>query len=122
MFDFFSQHETLQLWLSHLFFVNSFIPKMAFSSLLILAAMDLMIEWFVKPYRRSTDKAEWLVVPSIIIFAFSVGLLPAVALGVALSTFFFVAAFYRSGVVKFIANGLTVHSTIGRNVFDGECE
>lgn len=95
---------------------------MAFSSLLILASMDLIIEWLIKPFKRSTDKVEWLVAPAIIIFAFTVGLLPAVALGIALSTFFFVAAFYRSGVVKFISNGLNVHSTIGRNVADGECE
>ena len=47
-------------------------------------------------------------------FAFVVGLLNAVFLGVAMSTFIFVAAFFRSGVVKYLSNGLSVRSTIER--------
>jgi len=54
------------------------------------------------------------VVPLIVILANVVGLLSAVFLGIAMSTFFFVAAFFRSGVVKFMANGLTIRSTIER--------
>ena len=59
---------------------------------------------------------EWLVVPVIVVFAFGIGLLQAVLLGIAISTFLFVAAFFRSGVVKFAATGLTVRSTIERPV------
>lgn len=50
------------------------------------------------------------------VFAFVVGLLSAVFLGIAMSTFLFVAAFFRSGVVKFVANGITLRSTIERPV------
>lgn len=60
------------------------------------------------------EKTEWLVVPIIVVFAFVVGLLNAVFLGLAMSTFIFVASFFRSGVVKYIANGLSVRSTIER--------
>lgn len=60
------------------------------------------------------QKTEWLVVPLIVVFAFVVGLLNAVFLGIAMSTFIFVAAFFRSGVVKYIANGISVRSTIER--------
>lgn len=63
---------------------------------------------------RYQEKTEWLVVPIIVVFAFVVGLLNAVFVGVAMSTFIFVASFFRSGVVKYIANGLSVRSTIER--------
>lgn len=43
------------------------------------------------------EKVEWLVVPIIVVFAFVVGLLNAVFLGIAMSTFIFVATFFRSG-------------------------
>jgi hypothetical protein len=70
--------------------------------------------WFVKSYFRTKEKLEWLVVPLIVVLAFSVGLLQAVFLGIAMSTFLFVASFFRSGVVKYIANGMIVRSTIER--------
>ena len=57
---------------------------------------------------------EWFVVPLIVGLAFVVGLLNAVFMGIAISTFIFVAAFFRSGVVKFIATGAVIRSTIER--------
>jgi MFS superfamily sulfate permease-like transporter len=51
------------------------------------------------------QKEEWLAVPLIIAFYFMFDMLKAVALGVALSTFIFVASFYRTGVIKFMATG-----------------
>ena len=59
---------------------------------------------------------EWLVVPLIVLFAFGIGLLQAVFFGIAISTFLFVGAFYKSGVVKFAASGLSVRSTIERAI------
>jgi SulP family sulfate permease len=38
-----------------------------------------------------------------------------VFLGIAMSTFLFVAAFFRSGVVKYVANGINIRSTIERS-------
>jgi CRP-like cAMP-binding protein len=115
----------------------SFIPKTAFSSLLVLGFLDMMDSWFIKSYYRTKvshsflsvsgivsfrpchslslqEKAEWLVVPLIVILAFVLGLLQSVFVGLAMSTLIFVAAFFRSGVVKYIANGLSVRSTIER--------
>ena len=64
---------------------------------------------------------EWFVVPVIVVFAFVVGLLEAVFLGIALSTFIFVAAFFRSGVVKFAASGKHgLRSTIERPAANAE--
>lgn len=46
--------------------------------------------------------------------AFALDLLAAVFLGIAFSTLIFVAAFFRSGVVKYVASGKCIHSTIER--------
>ena len=93
----------------------AYIPKTAFSSLICLSFLDMVITWAFNSYRKTKDKSEWLVVPAIVVFAFMVGLLEAVLLGIGLSTFLFVGAFFRSGVVKFMATGLTVRSTIERS-------
>eukprot|EP00548_Thalassiothrix_antarctica_P002690 CAMPEP_0194131942 /NCGR_PEP_ID=MMETSP0152-20130528/2550_1 /TAXON_ID=1049557 /ORGANISM="Thalassiothrix antarctica, Strain L6-D1" /LENGTH=1098 /DNA_ID=CAMNT_0038826841 /DNA_START=116 /DNA_END=3412 /DNA_ORIENTATION=- len=94
----------------------AFIPKMAFSSLIVVSFLDMVITWGVKSYFKTKEKTEWLVVPLIVGFAFAVGLLQAVFLGIALSTFIFVAAFFRSGVVRYLSNGSVVRSTIERSI------
>jgi MFS superfamily sulfate permease-like transporter len=70
--------------------------------------------WTIQSYFKTKQKMEWLVVPLIVVLAFVVGLLQAVFLGLAMSTFLFVGAFFRSGVVKFLSNGVSVRSTIER--------
>jgi MFS superfamily sulfate permease-like transporter len=87
------------LLLSIVYFTNyelvSFIPKTAFSSLLVLAFIDMISNWFIKSYFKTEEKMEWLVVPLIVVLAFVVGLLQAVFLGIAMSTFLFVASFCK---------------------------
>lgn len=107
------------------FYFNKFelvshIPKITFSSLIIVSSMDLMNNWFLTSYKRHADKKEWIVVPILVVFTFTVGILYAVALGIGISTFIFVGTFYASGIVKFIGNGLVVHSTVERSARDGE--
>ena len=92
----------------------SFIPKPAFSSLLILAFEDLVTTWLIQSYKKTKQKWEWMVTPLILVLTFIVGLLNAIFLGIALSTFIFVASFYRAGVIKFLGSGLTARSTIER--------
>ncbi|KAL7572078.1 hypothetical protein ACA910_001722 [Epithemia clementina (nom. ined.)] len=96
------------------FRVVGYIPKTAFSSLLVLAFINNVDTYVLKSYYRTKEKLEWLVVPLIVGLAFLVGLLEAVFLGIAISTFIFVASFFRSGVVKFIATGTVIRSTIER--------
>ena len=48
------------------------------------------------------------------ICAFALDLLSAVFVGIAFSTFIFVGSFFRSGVVKYTANGQIINSTIER--------
>lgn len=92
-----------------------YIPKPAFSSMLVLSSIDMIWSWFYRSYFRTKDKLEWMVVPSIVVVAFALDLLSAVFIGIAFSTFIFVAAFFRSGVVKYVATGQTIHSTIERS-------
>ena len=86
---------------------------------MVLSFLDMINTWCFKSYQKTKDKTEWLVVPVIVVFAFTFGMLQSVFLGIALSTFIFVAAFFRTGVVKFMATGLTVRSTIERSVNSG---
>ena len=96
------------------FEIVGYIPKPAFSSLLVLAFIDMIYNWFVKSYFKTKEKMEWLVVPLIVVLAFLVSLLQAVFLGMAMSTFLFIGSFFRSGVVKYVATGLNIRSTIER--------
>ena len=88
--------------------------------MLVLAFIDMIYTWFYKSYFKTKDKSEWMVVPMIVVCAFTVGLLSAVFLGIAFSTFLFVAAFFRSGVVKYVADGIAIQSTIERTFKSSE--
>jgi MFS superfamily sulfate permease-like transporter len=102
------------------FALVAYIPKFSFSSLLVLAAIDLVDSWFVQSYQKTARAYEWCVVPFIVVSSLTVGMLASVGLGVGASTFLFVSSFYQAGVVKFIANGLTIRSTIERGWEDNE--
>jgi len=88
--------------------VVAFIPKIAFSSLLVLCSIEVLATWFFESFSKMRQKEEWLVVPLIVVLYYMFGMLKAIGLGVALSTFIFVASFYRTGVIKYIANGKIV--------------
>ena len=83
-----------------------------------MAAIDLVNTWFIKSYHKTTQIHEWLVIPSIVILSLLSGMLQALGMGVCISTFIFVAQFYRSGVVKFASTGLVIRSTIERSCDD----
>lgn len=102
------------------FDIVGYIPKPAFSCLLVLAFLDMSKKWLIESFFNTRNKYEWAVAPVIVIFAFTLGLLNAIVIGLVLSTFIFVASFYRVGVVKFLANGLTLRSTIERNTRNAE--
>jgi hypothetical protein len=93
-----------------------YIPKTAFSSLLVLGAVDTLVVWFFGAFHKTQDLAEWLVVPLIAGFSLFVGFLNAVFLGIGISMFVFVAAFFRVGVVKYNATGIEIRSRIERSM------
>ncbi len=91
---------------------------MTFASLLVVTSIEMTQTWFINSYHKTAIKSEWVVVPSIVVLTFVIGVLQSVFMGLAISTFIFVGTFFRSGVVKFIASGLTVHSTTERSSED----
>jgi MFS superfamily sulfate permease-like transporter len=94
----------------------SFVPKCTFSSLLVMASIDLLTNWFIKSFQKTGS--EWFVIPFIVLASQIFGVLQSVALGVGISTLVFVSSFYQAGTVKYIANGLTIRSTIERHSDD----
>ena len=93
-----------------------YIPKAAFSSLLVLGAVDTLVVWFFGAFQKTQNITEWLVVPIIVLFSLFVGFLNAVFLGIGISMFVFVASFFQVGVVKFNATGLEIRSRIERSM------
>jgi len=96
------------------FSLVEYIPKAAFSSLLVLGAVDTFVVWFIRSFKKTQDMWEWSVNPIIVLFSLIVGFLNAVFLGVAISTFVFVGAFFKVGTVKFAATAQQVRSSIER--------
>jgi hypothetical protein len=80
----------------------------------VLGAVDTLVVWFISPFKKTQEIAEWLVVPFIVLFSLIVGFLNAVFLGIAISMFVFVASFFRIGVVKYNASGLEIRSRVER--------
>ena len=92
-----------------------YIPKAAFSCLLVLAFLDMTSTWIFKSYAKTRNKWEWSIAPIIVVLSFCIGMLNAIFVGIAFSTFIFVGSFYRSGVVKFLGTGLILRSTTERS-------
>jgi sulfate permease, SulP family len=84
----------------------------------VLAGLDMCKTWLVGSYFKTQSKIEWMVTPVLVAAAFAVGLLSAIVLGIALSTFLFAAHFYHSGIVRFVGNGVTLRSTVERGVIE----
>jgi hypothetical protein len=97
-----------------------YIPKPAFSCLMVLAGLDMIKTWLIGSYLKTEAKLEWMVAPLLVVCAFPVGMLPAIFLGVAASTFIFVANFYHVGSVKFVGSGLTLRSTVERGILESK--
>lgn len=96
------------------FSLAQYVPKPAFSCLMVLAGLDMCRKWTYESFFKTKDKLEWAVCPVLVIMAFWVGLLNAIFLGIAISTFVFAANFYNAGTVKFVGSGLTLRSTVER--------
>ena len=91
-----------------------YIPKPAFSCLMVLAGIDMCRSWIVGSWFKTKDKLEWTVAPCLVVLAFAVGVLNAIFLGVAASTFIFAANMYRAGTVKYVGSGLSLRSRVER--------
>eukprot|EP00558_Chaetoceros_sp_UNC1202_P005939 CAMPEP_0197256122 /NCGR_PEP_ID=MMETSP1429-20130617/74296_1 /TAXON_ID=49237 /ORGANISM="Chaetoceros sp., Strain UNC1202" /LENGTH=117 /DNA_ID=CAMNT_0042719591 /DNA_START=120 /DNA_END=469 /DNA_ORIENTATION=+ len=94
---------------------------MTFAALLFETSIEMMEAWSFNSYKKTATISEWAVIPIIVIISLLVGILPSIGVGLVLSLFIFVGTFYRSGgVVKFMDNGLYIHSVTERNAEDAE--
>jgi MFS superfamily sulfate permease-like transporter len=91
-----------------------YIPKTAFSCLMVLAGIDMCRTWLIGSFFKTKDKMEWAVAPLLVILSFSVGMLYAILMGIAASAFLFVANFQKAGTVRFVGSGLSLQSTVER--------
>ena len=78
------------------FTLVQYIPKPAFSCLMVLAGLDMCRTWILGSFLKTKAKSEWIVGPILVLLSFSVGMLNAIFWGIACSTFIFVANFYRT--------------------------
>jgi hypothetical protein len=85
------------------FSLVQYIPKPAFSCLMVLAGLDMCRTWIFDSYSKTKAKWEWIVGPLLVVLAFSIGVLNAIFCGIACSTFIFVATFYST--VSFYSAG-----------------
>lgn len=128
LFQLGAEHEAPQYGsclLVLLFYTTNFayvqyVPKPAFSCLMVLAGLDMCKAWIIGSYSKTKAKLEWMVAPMLVFLAFAVGLLNAIGIGIGMSTFIFVANFYRAGLVRFVGTGLTLRSTVERGVHQAQ--
>lgn len=78
------------------FSLVQYIPKPAFSSLMVLAGLDMMRTWIYDSYFKTKAKAEWIVGPVLVVLSFTIGVLNAIFVGILISTFIFAASFYTA--------------------------
>ena len=98
------------------FSMVQYIPKAAFSSLLVLGAVEILAIYFVKSFQKTQDWIEWIAVPVIVIFSITMGFVQSIFLGLVVSLFLFMASFWRAGVVKYHATAMEVRSRIERSM------
>jgi hypothetical protein len=89
------------------FTLVQYIPKPAFSCLMVLAGLDMCRTWIIGSFLKTKAKSEWMVGPILVVLSFTIGMLNAIFWGIACSTFIFVANFYRT-VSKIIVGTLTM--------------
>lgn len=77
------------------FTLVQYIPKPAFSSLMVLAGLDMMRTWIYDSYYKTKAKVEWAVGPVLVVLSFTIGVLNAIFVGICISTFIFAASFYK---------------------------
>ena len=78
------------------FTLVQYIPKPAFSSLMVLAGLDMVRTWTIDSFWKTKAKWEWCVGPVLVVLSFTMGVLNAIFVGVAISTFIFAASFYNA--------------------------
>ena len=98
-----------------------YVPKATFSSLLVLLGLQMFDAFLKQAYCRIPTLKEFMIIPGFVALAQWLGLMPTVGVGAAFSVAIFVNEMNAKGVVKYVANGLTLRSSIERFHADATC-
>ncbi len=89
----------------------SYFPKLVLGGLLLFLGLSFLVEWLYDAWFK-LPKADYLVVCLILLAMTTLGVLPAVGLGLGLAVILFVVDYSRIGVVKHTFSGVTHHSRV----------
>ncbi|GAB3441691.1 SLC26A/SulP transporter family protein [Insolitispirillum peregrinum] len=89
-------------------------PTFLAAGLMIFLGLELLLEWLVAS-RHQLPRREWLVVAAILLAIMLVGFLAGLALGLAISVVMFVYTYSRLPVVRMVATGTELRSSVDRS-------
>ena len=99
--------------------IVALVPTFVAAGLLMFIGLAMLEDWLVAT-RRQMVMQDWLIVAGIVIVTATVGILPAVAVGLGLATLTFVAGFVRLPVIRSAGTGATRRSMLDRTGEDYE--
>jgi SulP family sulfate permease len=91
----------------------SLMPTFLAAGLMIFLGLELLLEWVVLT-RRTLPLGEWLAVVAILVAIMTLGFLVGLALGLAISIAVFVYTYSRLPVIRLIASGVELRSSVDR--------
>lgn len=99
--------------------IVALVPTFVAAGLLMFIGLAMLEDWLVATYRRMVLQ-DWLIVVGIVIVTASIGILPAVAVGLGLAVLTFVAGFVRQRVIRSASTGASRRSMLDRTAEEYE--
>lgn len=93
--------------------IVALVPTFVAAGLLMFIGLAMLEDWLIATRRRMVVQ-DWLIVAGIVVLTASVGILPAVAVGLGLAILTFVAGFVRLRVIRSAGTGATRRSILDR--------
>lgn len=88
-------------------------PSFLSGGLMLFLGLELLLEWLVAA-RRTLPRRDWMIIVAILIATATTGFLTGLGLGLAISVVLFVYTYSRQPVIRLIADGRTLRSTVDR--------
>jgi SulP family sulfate permease len=95
------------------------IPRMLLGGVILFLGLGFLIDWLFDA-RRTLPFGEWLIVVAIVATIIGWGLLPGVAVGLALAVVLFAVSYSRTDVVRMAVSGVDRRSNVDRPATERE--
>jgi SulP family sulfate permease len=95
----------------------AYMPKFAVAGLLFYIGIEFMREWLVDTWQR-VSPTDYLTIAVVFLMVAGVGFMEGFVTGLAMGLVFFIAAYSRLPVVKFISDGQSHFSNVNRTEAD----